>query len=448
MPSIFVELIVIVVLLGVNAFLAASEISIVSSRKARLQGLADAGNRAAKHVLALIESPSGFLATVQVGITLAGFFASAVGAVSLARVLEGPLEDAPIGFVANNAGGVALVLVTALLSFVSIVFGELVPKTLAVQRAEGIALRVVRPVEILATITRPIVALLTITTNGILRLLGSHERARLPSVTEAELLAMLETAEDEGVVEASEASLVEEALGFDAIIVRSVMVPRVDVAALEARTPLSEAMERFFATGYSRLPVYRETTDAIVGILYVKDVARLIWTDQAAASQPVGDVVRPAHFVPETKPIDELLHELRTRHTHMAIVIDEYGGMAGVVTMEDLIEELVGEITDEFDRGYEPFRQVADGRFEVDGRLSLVDLYERLNLPVRDLSDIPMETVGGLITERLGRIPEPEDAVDFGPLHINVTAMDGYRVALAVVRLRTDKQEEVAAPDS
>ncbi|MGH2561935.1 MAG: hemolysin family protein [Thermomicrobiales bacterium] len=443
MSGIAVELVVIVVLLGINAFLAASEISIVSSGTARLQTMVDEGSHAARRVLALAEHPGGFLATVQVGITLAGFFASAVGAVSFASVLEDAVTEAPIGFVADNAGGVSLVIVTALLSFVSIVFGELVPKTLAVSRAEAVALRVVRPVEVLARMTHPLVVLLTGTTNAVLRLLGSHQQARLPSVTEAELLAMLETAEDEGAVEADEADLVQEALGFGDIVVRSVMVPRVAVEALDGETTLGEAVERFFATGHSRLPVYRETPDDVLGVLYVKDAFRVVWADREAAAKPVAELIRAAYFVPETKPIDELLDELRTRRTHVALVVDEYGGLAGLVTMEDLLEELVGEIVDEFDPGYEPVHEIAPGVFEVDGRFSLVELYEQLDLPRKEIAEVETESVGGLISTQLGRIPAAGNAVTFGPLRLTVESMVGYRVALA----RVERVENLGETD-
>ena len=440
-----VELSIILILLGLNAFLAASEIAIVSSRKARLRAMADDGNRAAGRVLALVESPSGFLATVQVGITLAGFFAAAVGAVSLVGIVEGWLESVPVGFVADNAGGIALVLVTVLLSFLSIVFGELVPKTLAVSRAESVALRVVRPIEILATLTRPIVAFLTWATNLVLRILGSEDRASLPSVTQAEILAMLETAEDEGVVEADEADLVEDALGFGDIFVRNVMVPRVDVRAVAAETTVGEAVELFFSTGFSRIPVYRETPDQVLGILHVKDVFRLTWNDAGVAAKPVVEFIRPAYFVPETKPIDELLQELRAQRTHIAIVVDEYGGMAGLVTLEDLLEELVGEIADEFDPGYEPYREVEHGLFDVDGRVSLLDLFDVLDVDRDEFDQIDAESVGGLIGDRLGRIPEQGDVVETGPLRLEVRAMDGYRVALARVERRNAHRH--AAPD-
>lgn len=422
-----VEVAIILVLLGINAVLAASEIAIVSARKTRLRALADDGNEAAAQVLALNENPSAFLATIQVGITLAGFFSSAVGAVSLVQLLGSWLADSGVPFIQSNADGLALVVVTAAISFISIIFGELVPKTLAVRRADTLALIVVRPVQWLATMMRPVVALLTATTNVILRLLRVESRASLPGLTADELLAMLETAEDEGLVEAEEAELIEEAFQFGQTTVRSVMVPRVDVVALEASTTLGEAVDRFFTTGFSRIPVYQESLDAIVGILYVKDVFRILWTDPDAAKRRCGEVVRPAYFVPDAKPIDELLRELRARHTHMAICVDEFGGTAGLVTLEDLIEELVGEITDEFDPGYEPFRQVAPGVLEVDGRVSVGDLLDRLELEREVIGPFETESVGGLITDRLGRIPVQGDAVVTGPLRLTVLSMTGHR---------------------
>jgi putative hemolysin len=438
-----IEIAIIVLLLAVNAFLAASEIDIVSARRARLNVVVEEGNAAARRVLDLAESPSGFLATIQVGITLAGFFASAVGAISIANVLDDAVKKVPVGFIANNASPISLIVVTAILSFVSIVFGELVPKTVAVGRAEAVALAVVRPIELLAVLTRPLVALLTLTTNGVLRLLGVHERSRMPQVSQAEILAMLETAEDEGVVEAGEADLVEEALGFGDIMVRRVMVPRVAVEAVEAATPLGEALDRFLATGYSRLPIYRDTPDDLVGILYVKDAFRVLWTDRSAASKPVEELARPAYFVPETKPIDELLQELRRRRTHIAMVVDEYGGMAGLVTLEDLLEELVGEITDEFDRGYESITEVAPNVFDVDGRLPVVDLLDRLEMAVREVEPYEAESVGGLIADRLGRIPAAGDTITLGPLRLTVKKMDGYRVALVRVERLPEPEEDM-----
>jgi putative hemolysin len=306
-------------------------------------------------------------------------------------------------------------------------------------------MRVVRPIETLSRVAHPIVALLTSTTNAILRLLGSQRQANLPSITHAEILAMVETAEDEGVVEQAEAELVEEALEFGRILVRSVMVPRVDVRAVEGASSLGDAVDLFFSTGFSRLPVYRETPDDLLGILHIKDAFRLLWTDGDAATKRVAEVIRPAYYVPESKPIDELLQELRARSTHIAIVVDEYGGMAGLVTLEDLLEELVGEITDEFDPGHEPLREVGPGVIEADGRVSIIDLLDRLDLERHQLDPFEAESVGGLIADRLGRIPVAGDVVETGPLRLEVRSMDGYRVAL--VRVERIDREPVEGDD-
>lgn len=448
MPGLTLEITLIVLLLALNAFLAASEISLVSARKPRLRALAEDGHTAAQRVLVLTENPSGFLATVQVGITLAGFFASAVGAISLVTLLASWLEQVPTRVVQDSAEAVALVIVTALLSFVTIVFGELVPKTLAVHRAESLALVVARPIQVLATISAPLVAVLTTTTNLTLRLLGFQGRAHLPSVTADELLAMVETAEDEGVVEEREADLIEEAFQFGQTVVRAVMVPRVDTVAIAGSTPLSQAVDLFFASGFSRMPVYGESLDNILGILYLKDVFRLLWRDDSAKTHMASKVMRPAYFVPETKPVDELLAELRTTRIHIAIVVDEFGGMAGLVTLEDLVEELVGEIVDEFDADYEPFQEIAPGVLDVDSRVTVRDLLDRLNLKRNALGPMEIESVsvGGLIADRLGRIPCQGDVVEFGPLRLQVHTMDGHRVSLVRVEYHEPTIQHLANP--
>ena len=437
------ELAIIVILLGINAVLAASELAIVSVRKTRLRALSDDGNRAARRVLAIQESPARFLAAVQVGITLAGFFASAVGAVSLVDSLSDALDGIAIGFISTHSGFFALVIITSLLSFVSIIVGELTPKTIAIEHAERIALRVVHPIDTFSRLTAPLIHLLTTASNVLIRLLGSEGKSSLPSVTKPELLALLETAEDEGVVEEADASLVEDALNFGEIQVRSVMVPRVDVRSLDVSMLIRDAVEIFFETGYSRLPVHRDTPDHVLGILHVKDVYRVTWSDPEAANRPISEFMRPAFFVPETKAINELLEELRARRTHIAVVVDEYGGMAGVVTLEDLLEELVGEIADEFDPGYEPVRVIEPDVYHVDGRLSIHDLLDVLDIDRGDLEPMEAESVGGLIADKLGRIPAAGDRVEHLPLVLDVLDMDGYRAAvIRVTRMRGTQPAE------
>ena len=406
-----VELSLILVLLGVNAVLAASETAIISLRKTRLRTLADDGNRAAKRILQINEAPGEFLATIQIGITLAGFFAAAVGAVSMVDLADDLLAKVGVGLIADHSGLLGLLIVTTLVAFLSIIVGELTPKTLALEHAEAIALRVVRPLDTLARLTRPVVRLLSAASNVLLGLIGSQGRSAFPSVTRGELLAMIETAEDEKVLQGDAANLAEEALEFGEIQVRSVMVPRVDVVSLDATSTVGAAVDAFFETGFSRLPVYREQPDNVLGILHIKDVFRLTWAEPDAATRAVGEMVRPVVVVPETKQIDDLLHELRALRTHIAVVADEYGGMAGIVTLEDLLEELVGEISDEFDPGYEPISEVEPGMFEVDGRLSLLDLLDVLDLEREDVAATDVESVGGLIADALGRITARGDVV-------------------------------------
>jgi putative hemolysin len=447
MTRLLIELLVIVLLVGINAFLAASELALVSASRPRLRSMAAEGSGAARRALDLAETPARFLATVQIGITVAGFFAAAVGAVTLTGYVDDGLAELPVDFIANNSRAIAFVLITILLSFLSIVFGELVPKTFAVNHADSIALRIANPIYYLSQIMRPVVRLLTGVTNATLRLSGSHQRANMPSVTEVEILAMLETAHEEGVVERSEADLVEEALSFGAIQVRNVMIHRVDVETIPGDLTLHEAMRVFFRTGYSRLPVYRESQDDIMGVLHIKDVFRLLFDNPNAGAMPSAELVRPAYVVPETRPIDDTLQDLRTQRTHIAIVVDEYGGLAGIVTLEDLIEELVGEISDEFDPGYEPLHEIQPDLFDIDGRLSLLDLLDRLDLPRAVLEEIEAESVGGLVTDALERIPTVGDEVEIGPLRFEVKTMDGYRVALVrVQRIRPPDVDEADQP--
>jgi putative hemolysin len=428
------QIAIIVVLVLFNSFLSASETSILTARKTWLRLLAEEGNSGARRALDFAETPSRFLATIQVGITLAAFFASAVGAVSLVDTFTRALESIPLNVISNNASAIALIVETLALSFLTIVFGELVPKTIAVHRAETVAIRIARPLEIVGMITRPIAFFLTATTNLLLRLVGTGARAALPSVTRDELLAMLEAAEDEGVVESTDADLIEEAFGFGETAARSVMVPRVDVVAVEGTMPLREIADRFFESGFSRLPVFRESLDDVIGVLHFKDVFRVLLSKEGGGDATAADVMRPAYFVPESKPIDELMAELQARRTQIAIVVDEFGGVAGIVTLEDVIEELVGEIEDEFDAGYEPFHVVEPGVMQVDGRVPIADLLDRLDLE-RDVLGLEFEaeSVGGLISYFLGRIPSAGDVVTAGPLRFEVKEMSGNRVGQVLV---------------
>lgn len=438
MQTITLQLIIVALLIALMAFFALAEAAVSNARKSTLKEKSEAGDKRAAIGVTLVESPGSYLSTARVGGSLAGFFVVATGAASLADPLRDWIADGGTGFFADHAWGIAVTLITLMLSALCIVFGQLLPDAIGTEHANSLVFHVARPLKFFSLLLRPVVWLLTGATNLVLRFFRSEERVTMTNVTEAEILALVEAAEDEKVLEASEADLVEDALQFGDTLVRNVMVPRVDVIGIEASAPLRQAADLFFSTGFSRLPVFREAPDNVAGILYVKDVMKRLWDRPGAANTQAIRVIRPAWFVPESKPIADLLEELRTKQTHMAIVLDEYGGLAGIITLEDLLEELVGEIEDEFDTDPEPFLETEPGVWEIDGGLPLLDLIDRLDLDRDAFGEAESESVSGLIAEQIGRIPEVGDIVVAGPLTLEVLAMDGYRVGATTVRLTGD----------
>ena len=413
------------VLLLLNAFFAASEIAVVSSRKSRMKHLAEEEDEpSAKTVLHLLDNPSRFLATIQVGITLAGFFTSAVSAISVVVLASDWLRSLPVPVLADNSGLIAFVAITMAVSFVTLVLGELVPKNLAIQHAESIAMAVARPIDLLASLASPLVLLLTGTTNVILRLLGSERRARFPSITEDEIRSIVDTAEEEGVVDAEEREMIQGIFDFGETQVHEVMVPRVDVVAVEKGAAPEEALAVIRESGHSRIPVFDEDIDNIVGVLHAKDL--LDWFASGKEPRIVGDLARAPIFVPETKKVGELLRELRQQRSHMAIAIDEYGGTAGLVTLEDLLEEIVGPIQDEYDRAEKPpIQLVGPGEAVVDAGVGLNELNEALGL---ELEVEGVDTVGGVVYSVLGHVPESGEKAHLDDVVITVLEVDGRRI--------------------
>ena len=422
--NVVLELILIGVLILLNAFFAASEIAIISSRKASIRKRAEDGERAAQLVLRLFDNSSRFLATIQVGITLAGFFASAIAAISTVRLLGGLLESVPVGFVAFNSSAIALVIVTLLVAFVTIVLGELVPKGLAIQHADGIALFVARPIDFMARIAAPIIAVLTFSSDVFIFLLGGGRgRTRMPFVTEDEIRAYVDAGEEEGALEADEADMIYGILDLGKKRVHEIMVPRTDMVTLEVEASWDEALDLMVRYGFSRVPVYQDSLDNILGILYAKDLLK----QMASGVKPpsIRELTKEPLFVPESKRVDELLQELQERRVHMAIVVDEYGGTAGLVTIEDLLEEIVGEIQDEYDREEAKVERVSEGEAILDGRVSIADLNELFDM------DVPAEefdTVGGLVVHQLGKMPTMGDSVRWDNLSLEVLSTIGRRI--------------------
>jgi putative hemolysin len=431
------QLLLIAGLVLLNAFFAAAEIAIVSVRRSRLRQLVEAERdpRAAA-VQRLVDEPGRFLATIQIGVTLAGFFASAAGAVSLAVALGGLLATAPIPIVAANSYGIAFVTVTVAISFITLVLGELAPKNLAIQNAEAIALRVARPIELLARIAAPLVWLLAGSTNLVMRLAGRPEPARVPAITQEEILAMVASGAEAGVIEPAERELISDVFAFGETTAAEVMVPRVDVRAIPKEATVAEAWRVVLATGHTRLPVYEGDLDQIVGVIHAKDLLRQVdpETIPALTERPVTGIMRPAYHVPASKRVVELLAELQRQRLHLAVLVDEYGGTAGIVTLDNLLEELVGPIRDEYDAREEPEIQAAGaGELIVSGVADLDDVAAALGVKL-DVEDV--DTVGGLVYSRLGRIPTEGDIIALPQAVVRVLAMRGRRVWQARISRR------------
>lgn len=418
-------------LILINAFFAAGEIAVVSSRPVRLRQLAEQGNQAAWAVLQLMKDQSRFLATIQVGITLAGFLASASAAVGLSADLGAALQR--LGLSPAVAGSAAVVAVTLLLSYLTLVLGELVPKRIALQSPERVALLVARPVVFIARLTRPFVALLTASTNLVVRLLGGRVEQAEQGISEEEL--RLYVAENTGLQEA-EKRMIAGVFSFGDRTVRQVMVPRTEMACLHQDAPLPDALAAVRRHGFWRYPVYREDYDDIVGMVTVKDLLRHV--DRQRDGPRVAEVMRPAWFVPESKQALSLLKEMQAADEQLAVVVDEYGGVSGLVTMEDLLEEIIGEIAEE------PLQPGAEqGEIELDAGEPVDEVAERLRIPIPGSPNY--ETLAGYILHHLGAIPAEGDELAVGGWRLRVERMDGHRID--VVRAVPDRPDAPGAPE-
>jgi len=429
------ELFTIGVLILINSLFVAAEIALVTVRRSRLQQMIEKGDRGARRVARLIADPSRFLAVIQIGITFIGFLAAAYAGANLAVALQ-PVV-AGVQPLASQAEVIALLLVTAFVSLVTIVVGELVPKRLALAHAERYALLVSRPVILLGRILGPLVWLLTAITNATTRVLGVREIDE-DRLTSEEIRILVERGGEQGVIEAEEEQMIGAVLELGKRRVHEVMVPRIDIAALAADAPLDELVDTIVREGHSRIPVYEETIDNVIGILYAKDL--LPYLKGVDHPPPTRTLLRTPLFVPESMTIDDLLHSLQRRKVHIAIVLDEYGGTAGLVTIEDLIEEIVGEIQDEYDVEEPMIEPLGDDQARIDGRASVDDLMEHFDVTFNGSDHEEYDTVGGLVYHHIGGVPKVGDTVDVnGTLTLTVESTDGRRVGkVMAVRHRRD----------
>jgi putative hemolysin len=417
------EILLVFALILANGFFSGAEMAIVASRRGRLRQLADAGDKAAKTALELASSPDQFLPTVQIGITLVGTLAAAYGGDSLVSDLADWITTLAPPAVDAMARPIALTLFVVLLSFFTLVFGELVPKRLALRRAEDFARLAAPAMKIFSQVTRPLVWLMGASTSAVLALLGAHKQDG-PSVSVDDIEHLLEAGRAEGVLEAVEQAVATEALRLGERMVRDIMRPRIDLDALDIETPPGEVLGAIAMAGYSRLPVYEGSLDHILGYVSLKDVLRQNWMGWPIE---LRKIMHRALFVPETMPLDRLLELFQKEKNQLAIVLDEYGGTEGLVTLEDVLEELVGEIHDEHRHEASQFVQREDGSWLVDGGAGVEDLAKKLGIK---LDAVPRDysTVSGLVLAELERIPTTGDTLRWRGVVIEVVDMDGRRI--------------------
>lgn len=430
MNQIIQQILLIFLLIVLNGFLAAAEIALVSARRAVMKMDADAGSKPAQRVLKLTEDPSSFLAAIQIGITLVGFGASATAAVTLSQPLAEWLSSLGVPWVSTLASGLAVFAVTLVISYVTLVVGELAPKRLGLQRAEVVAKFVSGPVTFLQKGTAPLIWILARSTDVVARLLGVRPGSVRPGVTEEEIKLLVT---EQGTLLEDEKRMIHEIFELGDMVAKEIMVPRVDMRMLEDTTRVGEAIGVFRQSGYSRLPVFSGDADTVVGIAMLKDLVGPVATGRL--DEPVGTFVRPAVFVPETKPILVMLKDMQAAHNHLAIVVDEYGGTAGLVTIEDIVEEIIGEVVDEFDRERRYITTIGPDEWVVDGLLSVHEANETLDwdLPLSD----EYETVAGWMLVQLGHIPTGGEVVHHHDLVVCVDAVRRRRIArLRVSRTR------------
>ncbi|MBC5738420.1 DUF21 domain-containing protein [Pseudoflavonifractor sp. BIOML-A6] len=427
-----------VVLILVNAFFAATEIAVISLNENVLRHQAEDGDKKAAKLLKIVETPTRFLSTIQIGITLAGFLGSAFAADNFA----GRIRDWAVASYQLDAGAAAavntlsVILITIILSFFTLVFGELVPKRIAMQKTDKVARMACGVVSVLAAFMRPIIWLLTVSTNGMLRLLHIDPNAEDDEVSEEEIRMMVDIGEEKGAIESGEKEMIENIFEFNNMTAEDVMIHRTDVVMLWAEDPDEEIVRTIEETGLTRFPVYEEDADDVVGVLNTRTY---LLNARLERPRPLRELLTPAYFVPESVRTDVLFRDMQAKKIHMAVVVDEYGGTSGIITMEDLLEEIVGNIYDEFDpQEDQEIVQLEANLWRVAGSADLEEVAEALDMELPE--DEECDTLGGLVFAQLSVIPEDgsHPAVDIYGLHIEVEELTDRRVEWALVSKLAD----------
>jgi len=416
--SLLLQFIVIVALTGINAFFSSAEMAIVSINKNKLKILVEEGNRKAIMLENLMKEPSKFLSTIQVGITLAGFFASASAATGLSQYLSIYLRKLGIPY----SGQISMILITFVLSYITLVFGELIPKRIALKSSEKIALSSVGTIVTVSKIFSPFVKFLTFSTNIVLTALKMKEDNIEEKVSKEELRSLVEVGREHGIINEVEKEMIENIIEFDEKVAREIMIPRTKVFLIDKNISVDELFEKKEVEVYSRIPVYEDEADNIVGILFMKDLMIEAYR-KGFQNVKLPEIMQEAYFVPETKNVNELFNEMQSEKKHIAILIDEYGGFSGIVTLEDLIEEVMGNISDEFDADDSSIKKLSANKYLINGELSLNDLNDYFHI---ELESKHYDTLSGLLIEHMGYIPE--DNEDIEPIIIDEISFKPKRV--------------------
>ena len=421
--SILPQLLLQLVLIAVNALFAATEIAVISLNETKVRRMAEGGDRKAAKMLRMVTEPTGFLSTIQICITLAGFLGSAFAADNFSdKLVNWLINDCEVSGVSPSAlDTISVIIITLVLSYFTLVLGELVPKRIAMKRPEGIARAVSGLMIGMTTVLRPVIWLLTVSTNGVLRLCGIDPKDNAEEVSEEEIIMMLDEGEEAGSIESGEKELIKNVFSLNDTTAEDVMVHRSQVAFLKRDDARTTLLNEIAESGYSRFPVYGENIDDIVGILYAKTYL----TAQSRGERcGMKDFLMPPRFVHASTHINRILLDMQREHAHMAVVVDDYGGVIGIITLEDILEELVGEIWDESDEVIENIRERPDGSYDINGSTRLSDMCESVGCSI----DSNADTVGGWVTETLGGIPASGESFECSGMLVTVEATDERRV--------------------
>ncbi len=431
--SLFLQIFLIVILTALNAFFASAEIALLSINDAKLRKLAENGDKKASSLLKFIENSSKFLSTIQVGVTFSGFLSSAFASNTFAELIVDALVSASPSLLnyVDTIHTLSVVIVTLILSYFTLVFGELVPKRLAMKNSEKLAMRALRPLRFTQKIFAPFVWLLTISVNGVLRLLGINPNADDDNVTEEEILLMVNEGQEKGVIGDDESEMISNIFDFNDKTAGEIMTHRTEVCAVEDIDSFDVILDVACKERYSRIPVYHENIDNITGIIHIKDLLRV-----QSSTFDLSAISRPPCFVPESQKIDDVFDVLKENHSHMAVVVDEYGGTAGIITMEDILEELVGNIRDEYDDAEvteNEIQAISDSEYRIHGLASIDDVNDVLET---DIPSDEYETLSGFVIGNLGEIPEEDEHPEFTYGRLHFTVEESNEKIIVAVRVK------------